>query len=270
MKVVLFCGGLGVRLREHGDSAPKPMVCIGARPILWHIMKYYAHHGHKDFVLCLGYKANVVKEYFLEYSETVSNDFMLSGGGRDVALLSNDIADWRITFADTGLHTNIGERLVAVQEYVAADEVFLATYGDCLTDAPLNLLVNDFVRSSDVASFLSVRPPYPFHLISQRDDGSVSAIESVERSGLRINGGYFMLRRAIFDYMEEGDELVVEPFRRLIRQERLRACPYDGFWAPMDTLRERQRLENLAEAGRPPWAVWQHEATSPPVAATIG
>ena len=258
MKVVLFCGGLGVRLREHSDSAPKPMVHIGTRPILWHIMKYYAHFGHNDFVLCLGYKANVVKDYFLHYSEAVSNDFVLTNGGRGVELLSCDIDDWRITFADTGLHANIGERLVAVQKYLGDDAMFLATYGDCLTDAPLDRLVADFSRRSAVASFLSVSPPYPCHFISQRDDGEVTAFASVEQSCLSINGGYFILRRSMFDYIQPGEELVLAPFRRLIQDRRLITYPYGGFWAPMDTLRERQRLEELAESGDPPWAVWRN------------
>ncbi|MFL6192326.1 MAG: sugar phosphate nucleotidyltransferase, partial [Actinomycetes bacterium] len=141
MKVVLFCGGLGLRLRDHSERVPKPMVPIGYRPILWHIMKYYAHHGHRDFTLCLGYKADVVKQYFLDYNEALSNDFVLDGnGGREagrIELLGSDIHDWRITFADTGLHANIGQRLVAVRRYVESEDVFLANYGDVLTDAPL-------------------------------------------------------------------------------------------------------------------------------------
>jgi len=139
VRVVLFCGGLGLRLgQESSQALPKPMARIGYRPILWHIMRYYAHHGHDDFVLCLGYKANVVKEYFLDYSEAVSNDLVLSGGGREVRLLSSDIASWRITFADTGLHANLGERLAAVRHHLKGEEIFLASYGDCLTDAPLD------------------------------------------------------------------------------------------------------------------------------------
>ena len=140
MKVVLFCGGLGQRLRDHSERVPKPMIPIGYRPILWHIMKYYAHFGHRDFTLCLGYKADVVKQYFLNYNEALSNDFVLDGNGGGeparVELLGSDIHDWRITFADTGLHANIGQRLVAVKRYVEGEEVFLANYGDVLTYAP--------------------------------------------------------------------------------------------------------------------------------------
>jgi len=257
VKVVLFCGGQGLRLREYGASIPKPMVPIGGRPILWHIMKYYAHHGHKDFVLCLGYRADVVKEYFLDYSEAISNDFVLRKGGRQVELLASDIDDWRITFADTGQHSNIGERLAAVRPYLRGEETFLASYGDCLTDAPLDRLIDDFSARHAVASFLSVRPTYPVHRVLRRDDGVVSAFERVAESGLRINGGYFILRGTIFDAIEPGDELVVEPFRRLMATQQLLAYRHDGFWAPMDTLREHQWLESVAADGRPPWAVWR-------------
>src|SRR5690606_6800849 len=132
MKVVLFCGGLGTRLREHSDTIPKPLVYIGARPILWHLMRYYAHFGHKDFVLALGYRGDMVREYFLNYNEAMSNDFTLSEGGRKVELHSRDLDDWRITFVDTGLHSNIGQRLLRVRKYVENEPVFLANYSDGL------------------------------------------------------------------------------------------------------------------------------------------
>src|SRR6478609_5593576 len=147
MKVVLFCGGLGTRLREYSDTIPKPMVNIGHRPILWHVMKYYAHYGHKDFILCLGYKADVIKKYFLEYDECVSNDFVLSGGGKNLQLLSSDIHDWNITFVDTGLTSNIGQRLKAVQRQLEGEEMFLANYTDGLSDVPLPAVIESFRES---------------------------------------------------------------------------------------------------------------------------
>ena len=147
MKVVLFCGGLGTRLREYTGEIPKPMVKIGYRPILWHLMKYYAHFGHNDFVLCLGYKADVIKEFFLRYEEWISNDFTLSKGGKELTLENNDIEDWNITFVDTGLHANIGERLVAVRKYVEDEEMFLANYSDGLTDLDLNAMIAQFRAS---------------------------------------------------------------------------------------------------------------------------
>ena len=134
MKVVLFCGGLGLRLRDYAEHVPKPMVSIGYRPILWHVMKYFAHFGHKDFILCLGYRADLIKQYFLNYNECLSNDFVLSNGGKSLDLANSDIHDWKITFADTGLRSNIGQRLLAVRKYLANEEVFLANYADGLTD----------------------------------------------------------------------------------------------------------------------------------------
>src|SRR6188508_322049 len=134
MKVVLFCGGQGMRMREFSDAIPKPMVQIGNRPILWHLMKYYAYFGHKEFILCLGYKSDVIKDYFLNYKEWMSNDFVLRDGGRDIRLLGSDIHDWEITFADTGSQATIGERLLAVRSHLADDEVFMANYADGLSD----------------------------------------------------------------------------------------------------------------------------------------
>jgi glucose-1-phosphate cytidylyltransferase len=264
MKVVLFCGGLGLRLRDHSERIPKPMVPIGYRPILWHVMKYYAHFGHKDFVLCLGYKADVVKEYFLNYNEALSNDFVLNGngGGNEagtsrVELLGSDIHDWRITFADTGLQANIGQRLRAVRHHVAGEEVFLANYGDVLTDAPLPELVEDFLGRDKVGAFVAVKPTYTFHVVSMQDDGTVDRIDDVRVADLWINGGYMILRQDIFDYLGEGEELVQEPFQRLIKENLLVAYRYEGFWAPMDTLKDLQQLESMYEAGKPAWAVWQ-------------
>ena len=260
MKVVLFCGGLGLRLRDHSERIPKPMVRIGYRPILWHVMKYYAHHDHKDFVLCLGYKADVIKQYFLHYDEALSNDFVLDGNGGNgnrVELLSSDIHDWRITFADTGLQANIGQRLKAAERFVADENVFLANYGDVLTDAPLTDLVDDFIHRDKVAAFLSVKPTYTFHVVSTKDDGVVERIDDVTVADIWINGGYMILRREIFDYIGEGEDLVQEPFQRLVKQDLLLTYRYEGFWAPMDTLKDLQHLESLYESGRPGWAVWQ-------------
>ena len=165
MKVVLFCGGQGLRLRESSDVLPKPMTRIGYRPILWHVMRYYAHYGHSDFVLCLGYRADVIKDYFLHYDEAVSNDFVLSPG-RQVEHLRTDIADWRITFADTGARTLIGQRLLRVRNHLAGEDMFLATYGDCLTDVPLDQVIEQFKASGRVGAFISVPAKgYPFHLV---------------------------------------------------------------------------------------------------------
>jgi glucose-1-phosphate cytidylyltransferase len=262
MKVVLFCGGLGLRLREYSEAIPKPMVAVGQRPILWHNMRYYAHFGHTEFVLCLGYKADAIKEYFLRYNEALSNDFVLSEGGRSLELLSRDIDDWRITFADTGLHSNIGQRLLAVRRYVESEEIFLANYGDNVSDAPIDEFIDDFRGRDAVAAFLLVKPTHSFHVAELDDGNRVTGIRHVADSGLRINGGYFIFRREIFDYLRPGEELVEEPFGRLIDARQLIAYPYDGFWAPMDTLKDYQTLEAMAERGRPPWAVWLPSGTA--------
>jgi glucose-1-phosphate cytidylyltransferase len=256
MKVVIFCGGYGVRLREYG-SAPKPMVPVGPRPILWHVMRYYAHFGHREFVLCLGYGARSIKEYFLRYREALSNDFVLSAGGRSLELDRTDIQDWQITFLNTGLNANIGSRLRAARRHLIDEPIFLASYGDCLTDAPMDDLVADFSGRDATAAFLSVRPTSYFHVVRSDPSGTVEAIENVQDARIRINGGFFILRQEVFDEVHPGEELVAEPFQRLITQRRLMAYPWDGFWATMDTLKEMQQLEDLYQAGRPPWAVWQ-------------
>jgi glucose-1-phosphate cytidylyltransferase len=260
MKVVLFCGGLGLRMGQETARTPKPMVPVGSKPILWHIMKYYAHFGHKEFVICLGHQAEVIKEYFLSYSEALSNDFVLSEGGRHVELLRRDINDWRITFVDTGLQSNIGERLLRVRSHLEGEEIFLAHYGDTLTDAAL---ISEVAESDAIANFLCVRPTtYTFHAVEFHPDNRVSTIRDVTQSELWINGGFFVLRREIFDLMRPGEELVHEPFQRLIAQRKLLAHRYEGFWAPMDTLKDRQNLQVLAESGSTPWAVWERKSAS--------
>jgi glucose-1-phosphate cytidylyltransferase len=256
MKVVLFCGGLGLRMREYSEAVPKPMVPIGYRPILWHVMKYYAHFGHKDFILCLGYKADVIKNYFLKYDECASNDFVLSNGGRDIELLGSDIDDWRITFVDTGLNANIGQRLKAVETHLKDEEVFLANYTDGLSDVDLNALADTFVRSNRLACFVSVKPRASFHMIAIDENGIVKAIEHITKSGARINGGFFLFRREVFKYIRNGEELVEEPFSRLIAEGQLLSYLHDSFWACMDTFKDRQELEDLYARGNAPWMVW--------------
>jgi glucose-1-phosphate cytidylyltransferase len=258
MKVVLFCGGLGTRLREYTGEIPKPMVKIGYRPILWHLMKYYAHFGHTDFILCLGYKADVIKEFFLRYEEWISNDFTLSKGGRELTLENNDIEDWNITFVDTGLHANIGERLLAVRRYVRDEEVFLANYADGLTNMDLNTMIEQFRTSDKVASFLAVPPSQSFHLVDLDPRGDVDSIRPVTESDLLINAGFFALRHDIFDYIEAGEELVLAPFSRLIEERKLHGFKYDRFWC-MDTFKEQQQLTDLYNSGCAPWEVWKGE-----------
>lgn len=256
MKVVLFCGGLGMRIRDN-ENVPKPMITIGYRPIVWHLMKYYAHFGMKDFILCLGYRADYIKNYFLTYNECASNDFTLSDGGRKLELLKSDIGDWRITFVDTGLNSNIGQRLKAVEKHLAGEDYFLANYADGLTDLNLSDQLTHCYAKGKVASFLSVRPNLSFHVVNSDEHGSVTAIEDIARSRLRVNGGYFLFRRDIFQYMGDGEELVEQPFQRLMASDQLVAYPHDGFWQAMDTFKDRQRLEQLYETGSAPWEIWK-------------
>ncbi|MBZ5698195.1 MAG: glucose-1-phosphate cytidylyltransferase [Acidobacteriia bacterium] len=259
MKVVLFCGGLGMRLREYSETIPKPMVTIGYRPILWHVMKYYAHYGHKDFILCLGHRADAVKNYFLNYNECASNDFVLSGGGKKLELFNSDIHDWRITFADTGINSNIGQRLKAVERYLEGEEEFLANYSDGLTDLPLPQQLEHFHQHGKIASFLCVRPNLSYHLVSMQEDSSslVSGIHAMNNGTVRINGGFFIFKKNIFDYIREKEELVSEPFQRLVGEKQLIAYSYDGFWASMDTFKDKQQLESLCAGGAAPWEVWK-------------
>jgi glucose-1-phosphate cytidylyltransferase len=257
MKVVLFCGGLGTRLKEYSETIPKPMVEIGYRPIIWHLMKYYAHYGHNDFILCLGYRGDYIKNYFLNYDECLSNDFVLQKGGQEVYLYNSDISDWTITFVDTGLNSNIGQRLKAVEKYLEGEEVFMANYSDVLTNLPLDEYLGYFQRQNKVASFLSVLPSQTFHIVRAQEDGVVLNIESVRSSRLWINGGFFIFNNRIFDFIEYGEELVEEPFQRLIERNELITYRNPGFWACMDTFKEKKLFDDLFASGSPPWAVWE-------------
>jgi glucose-1-phosphate cytidylyltransferase len=257
MKVVLFCGGLGTRLREHSDTIPKPLVNVGSRPILWHVMRYYAHYGHTDFILCLGYRGDLIREYFLNYREHMSNDFTWSESGDKVELHSSDMAQWRITFVDTGLHSNIGQRLLRVRKYVKDEPVFLANYADGLSDIPLDELIADFERKKAVASFAAVQSAASFHLVHSNEEGMVTAMGQAHESKFLVNGGFFVLRQKIFDYIQEGDELVEEPFGRLIEQKQLAVYRHLGFWQAMDNFKDKITFDRLDAAGNCPWMRWK-------------
>jgi len=256
MKVVLFCGGLGTRLRDYSEQIPKPLVDVGSRPILVHLMQFYSHFGHKDFILCLGHKGSAIKKYFRNYDECLYNDFVYTNGGQGVKLLRQDIADWNITFVDTGQRSNIGERLRRVREFVEPDDYFLANYSDALCDVDLNHYIAAFMERNKVACFLSVRVPQTFHIVHSDAEGHAQGIEYVGDSPIRINGGYFVLRKDIFDYMRPGEELVIEPFQRLIDKRELLAVPHDGFWRSMDTFRDKNELDEILERGPGPWQLW--------------
>jgi glucose-1-phosphate cytidylyltransferase len=259
MKVVLFCGGLGMRLRDYAENVPKPMLTLGYRPIIWHLMKYYAHYGHTDFVLCLGYRGDMIKNYFLHYEEGISNDFVLSEGGRKRELLTSDIEDWRITFVETGLASNIGQRLLRVKQHVQNEEIFLANYSDGLSDLDVTVQIEAFKKSGAIGCFVAMKPHLSYHFVSFDKDGKLEGFRDIIQSGLRVNAGFFVFRNEIFDYINEGEELVEKPFSRLVAKEKLLAYEYDGFWVPMDTAKDKAKLDELMSSGKPPWYVWKED-----------
>jgi glucose-1-phosphate cytidylyltransferase len=259
MKVVLFCGGLGMRIREYSENIPKPMVPIGYRPLLWHVMKYYSYFGHKDFILCLGYKGDSIKNYFLNYNECLSNDFVLSNGGKTLKLLNSDTDDWTITFVDTGLYSNLGQRLIKVREHLDGEDIFLANYSDGLSDLLLDSYIEIFIKMDYTACFLSVKPNMSVHNVTIENDNIVTGIQHLTRSGIWLNGGYFIFRKEIFDYIKNGEELVEEPFRRLIKNNKLTTQKHNGFWIGLDTFKDRQQLEERFSNGDAPWEFWRKD-----------
>jgi glucose-1-phosphate cytidylyltransferase len=257
MKVVLFCGGLGTRLREHSDTIPKPLVNIGARPILWHLMKYYASYGHRDFILCLGYGGDLIRKFFLNYDPREGEDFVMDHGVAEVGTEESDVPDWRIHVVDTGLHSNIGERLMRVRSLLDGEEMFLANYSDQLSDLPLDRYLSWFTSQNAVAGFVAVKPSQSFHLVDMNETGRVAALHPVAETNTWINGGYLVLRREIFDHMNDGDELVGPPFVRLAERQSLVAYRYQGFWKAMDTLKDKIAYDQLDASGTRPWMVWK-------------
>jgi len=246
-------------MRDGVSSGPKPMALIGERPLLWHVMRYYAHFGHTDFVLCLGYGGSYVKDFFLHYDETRSNDFVLENGAREVTLFSADISDWRITFVDTGLHSPIGERLRRVRRFVKDEPMFMANYADVLTNAPLPDMITQFAASDAVASLLAVPLQSSHHVVDIRDDGLITQVTPMRELRQWENGGYFLLRQEIFDHLDEGEDLVEDALRRLVAQRQVLAYPYKGYWSPADTVKERAQLEDMFHSGNCPWMVWDPE-----------
>ncbi len=243
-------------MQDGKGRIPKPMVQLGQRPLVWHVMKYYAHFGHTDFILCLGYGAEAIKDYFLDYNELLSNDFTLNGADGQVTLLGHDLKSWNITFVHTGMKSVVGQRLKMVQSHIGDDEHFLANYSDGLTNAPLDQMIDAHLANGKIASLLCVRPTYSFHTLVVDDNAQVQRVQKAEDGDLWMNGGFFVFRREIFDYIEPNQDLVNEPFARLIGKGELTAWRHDGFYYPVDTLKDRQILEDMLEAGNAPWSVW--------------
>jgi len=220
---------------------------------MWHLMQYYARHGHKDFVLCLGYAGEMIREYFLTYNPYLTGDARIGPKGRELLGGESSTADWTITMVDTGLHANLGERLIAVRDQLSDEDVFLANYSDQLSDLDLVAYSKEFLASGAHAGFLSVRPPLSYHYVESKDNGLVDALREASTVDHWINGGYFIFRKTIFDYIRPGEELVVEPFARLAAKKLLWTKRYDGFWQSMDTFKDKIKFDRMWGQRDMPW-----------------
>ena len=257
MKVVILCGGFGTRLREETEVRPKPMVEIGGKPILWHIMKTFAHYGYDDFILSLGYKGEVIKNYFLNY-EQLNNDFSIElGSGKTQIHNNHDETGWKVTLVNTGLNAMTGARVKRVEKYIEGD-CFMLTYGDGVTDMDINALV-DFHRSRNkIGTVTGVAPPSHYGELDISGDNVVSFQEKPAGRDSFISGGYFVFNREIFDYLSADDHCVLErePVENLSHDGQLSVYAYKGFWQCMDTYRDYMFLNELWDQGRAQWKVW--------------
>lgn len=260
MKVVILCGGYGTRIRDVADNIPKPMIPVGGLPILWHIMKYYAHWGHREFILCLGYKGEVTKDFFLNY-EAHTRDFTISlGTAKSIKYHSDhNESDWRVTLADTGADAMTGARIRKIRNYIGDDKNFLLTYGDGVGDIDLKKLIAFHDKHGKVLTVSGVRPPGRFGELMSGAGGLVTEFnEKPQATAGRISGGFFVCQRELFDYLEEREDLTLEqePMRRLVAERQLMVYEHDGFWQPMDTHRDYLLLNRLCENNQAPWMIW--------------
>ncbi|MDB4849058.1 glucose-1-phosphate cytidylyltransferase [Gammaproteobacteria bacterium] len=257
MKAVILAGGLGTRLSEETYDKPKPMVEIGGKPILWHIMKIYASHGIKDFIICCGYKGYYIKEYFYNYALHNSNiEFKLSDN--DFKLTNNNAENWSVNCVDTGQETQTGGRLKRAKEHLIPGESFLFTYGDGVGDIDITKVIESHNLSKKIATVTAVNPPGRFGALNINDDGSVNSFdEKPARGNTWINGGFFVLETDVFDYIE-GDNMPWEdePLKRITNENQLNSYKHYGFWQPMDTIREKSILEEMYQSGTAPWVTW--------------
>lgn len=257
MKVVILAGGLGTRLSEETDVKPKPMVEIGGKPILWHIIKIYSNYGFNDFVICLGYKGYVLKEYFANYFLHQS-DITINLKENKLVVHNCKAEPWKITLIDTGIHTNTGGRIKRVREYIG-NETFMMTYGDGVADIDIMALLNFHKAHKRYATITSVQPTGRYGAMDIGEDDRVSSfVEKPKGDGSWVNGGFFVLEPQIFDYID-GDEIIweKEPLENITRDKQLVAYKHKGFWKCMDTLRDKVELENLWKSGHAPWKIWE-------------
>ncbi|MDX2227633.1 MAG: glucose-1-phosphate cytidylyltransferase [Verrucomicrobiae bacterium] len=259
MKVVILCGGLGTRLREETEYKPKPMVEVGGRPILWHIMKTYAHHGFHEFVCCLGYKGSVIKEYFLNY-EAMNNNFTITLGKQNRIKIHShhDEADFQVTLVETGAEAMTGARIKRAEAFVDGD-LFMATYGDGLCDVDISALVEFHKSHGKIGTMTTVRPVSRFGLLKVDKDHHINEFIEKPRLESWINAGYFVFNRKFFDYLDDHDSCVLEksPLEKLARDGQLVGYRHDGFFFAMDTYREYMELCKLWDSRQAPWAVWK-------------
>ena len=260
MKTVILCGGYGSRIRDVAENVPKPMIPIGRQPIVWHIMKYYAAYGHRDFVLCLGYKGYVIRDFFLNYeSHTQDATVTLGGEGRAAVVEyhgAHDEADWRVTLAETGEGALTGARVRKIKKYIGDDPEFMLTYGDGVGDVDLTALIAFHRAHGRVMTVTGVHPPGRFGELRADEAGVVTEFnEKPQATAGRISGGFFVCRREIFDYLDEREDLVLErdPMDRLVADGQMCLFEHDGFWQPMDTSREYTLLNELYASGNAPW-----------------
>lgn len=261
MKTVILCGGRGTRIRDVADNLPKPMIPVGGLPILWHIMKYYAEFGHKEFVLCLGYQADSIKDFFLNYGAH-TNDFTITlDGQRPIKYHTNHReSDWQVTLANTGLDTMTGARVKRVKQYVADADHFMLTYGDGLGDIDLHSLLKFHKSHGKILTISGVRPPGRFgELMADATGQVVEFNEKPQATSGYISGGFFVCRRELFDYLSDSDDLIFEkdPIRHLVRDKQAMMYGHDGFWQPMDTYRDYLYLNSLCEKKTAPWMKWK-------------
>ncbi len=260
MKVAILCGGQGTRIRDVADDIPKPMIPVGGYPILWHIMKYYSRFNHNKFVLCLGYKEQVIKDFFLNY-EAHTRDFTISlGQSKSIAYHSaHDESDWQITMASTGLQAMTGARVKRVRHFLAGEENFLLTYGDGVGDIDLDALVRFHLSHGKILTVTGVRPPGRFGELMSDPSGLITEFnEKPQATGGRISGGFLVCRKEIFDYLDDREDLVFEqePMRELVKDRQMMVYEHDGFWQPMDTYRDYIYLNGLCSKGQAPWKKW--------------
>lgn len=258
MKVVILCGGMGTRLREETEIKPKPMVEVGGMPILWHIMKTYAHYGFNEFILCLGYKGEMIKEYFYHY-EVLSNDFTIELGSKKIDIHPRHSEQgWKITLVDTGLNTMTGARVKRIERFIK-EEMFMLTYGDGVTDINIHKLLEYHKNHGKIGTVTGVSPPSRYGELLIHKDQVISFREKPKNNDNSISGGYFIYNKEFFNYLKDDDDCILErePLEMLAKDEELQVYQHTGFWQCMDTYRDYKYLAELWEKGNPPWKVWK-------------